>query len=318
MNRGDSASKLWMTTAGMLSVTLLLWFADRGGYLTGVRMKLLSVISPGRMMLLSIAPETAAKIATEGEQTELQRQLLQNELQRRELLIENARLRNQIVALEKSQSLPTTSPASLVDFVAVKAGVLSRSGLSDRLRELFIDVGRDHGLKESELVIRGGGLIVDQGTVRGIQNGQKVTQGTAVVGRISKASKWISLVQPITDPEFSAAVQIIRRGSPTVSFGARGLLEGTGESLCRLSGVPYTEAVSVGDEVVSASINSVVGPRLYFGRIVKAEFSDGGQWSIAVEPAFVAGELNEVSVVQQRVRPPESVAGASPTRNRIP
>ena len=120
-------------------------------------------------------------------------------------------------------------------------------------------------------------------------------------------------MQPITDPEFSAAVQLVRRSATESSdfprsghatFGAKGLLEGTGDDCCRLSGIPYTEAVSVGDEVVSADINGVHGPRLYFGRVVTAEFSDGGQWNIEVEPAFAARNVDHVAVVQQRINRP--------------
>ena len=113
----------------------------------------------------------------------------------------------------------------------------------------------------------------------------------------------MALVQPITHEEFSSAIQIIKPEPQGASFGAKGLLEGTGETFCKITGVPYTEAVAVGDEVFSADLDGVNGPRLYYGRVTKADFSAGGQWNIEVQPAFNANELTEVTVVQQRLNP---------------
>ncbi len=50
------------------------------------------------------------------------------------------------------------------------------------------------------------------------------------------------------------------------------MLEGTGTSECRLTGISYTDAVTVGDTVVSADINGVRGPRLFFGTVTSANF----------------------------------------------
>ena len=131
--------------------------------------------------------------------------------------------------------------------------------------------------------------------------GQKVAHGTAVIGRISDVTQWVGVVQPVTHEEFSSAVQLVKLKDHGASFGAKGLLEGTGDRLCRVTGIPYTEAVSVGDEVFSADIQGVNGPRLYYGQVVHAEFSAGGQWDIHVAPAFQVESLEEVAVVQQRL-----------------
>jgi rod shape-determining protein MreC len=173
--------------------------------------------------------------------------------------------------------------------------------LSDSLREAFIDAGKAQGLQRSQLVVSGAGLVLDKGTDQGIAAGQKVAHGTAVVGRISKVSQWVGLVQPITAEDFSAAVQIVKLAPQGASYGAKGLLEGTGTGGCRVTAIPYTESVAVGDEVFSADIDGVQGPRLYYGRVVHAEFSAGGEWDVRVEPAFQADTLQDVAVVQQRL-----------------
>ena len=290
----------------MLLLTMAAWGAERSGSLTSLRMSLHNAMSPGRLAVLAIAPiEIHRQPAKAGQGSDevgsLQNALLQNELQRRQLLIDNARLNNELRDLRRLTEIRSVSGASLVDFVALKATVLSHSGLPGILTEAFIDAGKTQGLQRSQLVVSGFGIVIDKGADYGLSPGQKVTHGTAVIGRISNVSKWVGVVQPVTHEAFSAAVQIVKLKDHGASFGAKGLLEGTGDRLCKITGVPYTEAVSVGDEVFSGNLQGVNGPRLYYGKVVHAEFSAGGEWDIHVAPAFHAETLDEVAVVQQRL-----------------
>ncbi len=293
----------------MLVLTIIVCVADRLGSLTSVRMTLHEVLSPGRLVLASLTspfasstpPAVPTSNLTDGEVAELQNALLQNELQRRQLLIENARLHNEVRSMKRLEPVDSVTSQQLIEFVGLRANVLSRNGLPNALTEAFVDVGRSQGLQRSQLVVDGEGLLLDHGSDSGIAAGQKVAHGTAVVGRITEVSKWVGLVQPITHKEFSAAVQIVKLATQGAAYGAKGLIEGTGNGNCLISGIPYTEAVAVGDEVFSADIDGVHGPRLYYGKVVKADFSAGGQWDILVEPAFRTEELTEVMVVQQRL-----------------
>jgi cell shape-determining protein MreC len=297
---------LWLSTGIMLLLTMLVWLGEKNGLLTSTQLALHNAINPGRLAVLAISPrETVATgkapDLSENEIAELQNALLQNELQRRQLLIDNARLHNELRAMKKLGSIQSVTGRDLVNFIALKANVLSQSGLPGRLREAIIDAGRSHGLQRSQLVVEGNGIVIDKGADHGLQPGQKVAHGTAVIGRIAKTSQWVGLVQPITHLEFSSAVQIVKLEPQGASFGAKGLLEGTGDGLCRITGIAYTEAVAVGDEVFSADLDGVNGPRLYYGRIIHAQFSAGGRWDIKVKPAFDANEITEVGVVQQRL-----------------
>ncbi len=307
MRSPNSSSGMWFGTCTMLLLMATVWVANTVGYLTSVRMALQNVMSPARLAVAAIGSLPAGSSATaepdftDSEVVELQNALLENELQRRQLLIENARLHNELRSTKRMAAIEAVSSQDLVDFVAVKAKILSHAGLSDSLREAFIDAGKAQGLQRSQLVVSGAGLVLDKGTDQGIAAGQKVAHGTAVVGRISKVSQWVGLVQPITAEDFSAAVQIVKLAPQGASYGAKGLLEGTGTGGCRVTAIPYTESVAVGDEVFSADIDGVQGPRLYYGRVVHAEFSAGGEWDVRVEPAFQADTLQEVAVVQQRL-----------------
>ena len=292
----------------MLVLMVVVCIADRFGSLTSARMTLHEVLSPGRLVLASLSSSVASTKATaipasnlsDGEVAELQNTLLQNELQRRQLLIENARLHNLVRTTKRLEAADVVASQHLIEFVGIRANVLSRTGLPHALTEAIVDAGKSQGLQRSQLVVDGEGLLLDQGKDSGVEAGQKVAHGTAVVGRITEVSQWVGLVQPVTHNEFSAAVQIVKLAPQGAAYGAKGLLSGTGEGTCLISGIPYTEAVAVGDEVFSADIDGVQGPRLYYGKVIKAEFSAGGQLDIRVEPAFRSEELTEVMVVQQR------------------
>lgn len=285
--------------------------AERQGLLTSARLVAHNLLAPGRLTILSISSgkekqsKTFANVSTPSlkELEELQQLLLDNELQRRQLLIENARMSRQLRQETRLSPVASVIDDQLVQFRGRPAAVLNHHGLSDTLKELIVDAGRAAGLRTSELVVSGNGILLDQGSGQGVEAGQDVASGAIVIGRVEQVSGWVSLVRPITDPEFSAAVQIVKRTAHGAAFGAAGMLEGTGESNCRITGIPYTEAVAVGDDVFSSNINGVNGPRLYFGRIVVADYSSGGEWTIIVEPAVRALDLSHVTIVQPRLNP---------------
>jgi len=306
MSSDTSQRNLWLGTSFMLVLLFAVWLGDQANLLTSTRLMLHNLLSPGRLMVAALSspqgdPSKPTSSLTDSEVADLQNALLQNELQRRQLLIQNARLHNELRSAKQLATVATVTGHDLVDFVAVQARVLSRGGLPDTLTAAFIDAGKAQGLQRSQLVVNGSGLLLDKGQDHGVAAGQKVAHGTAVVGRITQASRWVGLVQPVTDKEFSAAVQIVKMAPEGASFGAKGLLEGTGNGDCRVAGIPYTAAVAVGDEVFSADLDGVHGPRLYYGTVTHADFSAGGQWDIRVAPAFQPADLTEVAVVMQRL-----------------
>ena len=309
MNTQASPRNLRISASIMLVATAAVWGAEFNGALTTARMTLHNILSPGRLVLLAISPDRPitgkdkSLNLTDHEISELQNALLQNELQRRQLLIDNARLHNEIQAMKKLEAIRSVAGRDLIRFTGLKAKVLSHSGLPGTLKEAFVAAGKANGLQKSQLVIEDDGIVVDKGTDNGLTAGQKVVRGSAVIGRISRTSQWVGLVQPVTHKEFSAAVQVVKLKAQGASFGAKGLLEGTGDAFCQISGIPYTESVAVGDEVFSADLDGINGPRLYYGRVTHAEFSAGGQWNIQVEPAFHAQDLTDVTVIQKELSP---------------
>ena len=140
------------------------------------------------------------------------------------------------------------------------------------------------------------GTILDIGNQQGLVSGQTVVAGAVVAGRITKCGRWTSLVVPVTSPEFTSKVQLARTSDHETWLGPVGLLAGEG-NFCRITGIPYTEPVTVGDDVFTADGETLNGPRLYFGKIVEAELKSGGEWSIRVEPAVRLQNLDRVAVL---------------------
>jgi len=313
MHTVNSAKRMWGCTAAVLVLTLAAYTANQFGYLTPIRLALHNAMSPGRLTLAAITSGPAERTQTQpsagispDEVALLQEALLKNELQRRQLLIENADLHNRLRSANRLASVAAINEDSLVDFVSVRANILSRTGFSSAMSDTLIDAGKRQGLTRSQIVVEGTGMMLDKGKGHGLKPDQKVVHGMAVVGRLAQVSQWVSLVQPVTDAKFSAAVQLVRMSPSGVSLGARGILEGMGSDKCRMTGVAFTEAVSVGDEVFSADIDGLNGPKLYFGKVTRADFLPGGQWDIEVEPVQTTETLNNVAVVQPHLNVRES------------
>lgn len=301
--------QLWLAAVAMFMLSLLVTAADRTGMLSVVRSVLHDALSPGRLALLAITPQSddAGKLvdAAGPVKTNSTNGLNVHQLQTlRQLMIENARLRRDLKRSREATPVAEfiDPAASLTDYAMIPAQVISSSGLPGVLRELIISAGKSAGITRSELVVDGSGAVVDVGSDAGVAAGDRVLSGSSVIGRIEKTGRWVSMVQPVTSVDFRAQVQLLRASDDGLHFGAIGMLEGTGTSECRLTGISYTDAVTVGDTVVSADINGVRGPRLFFGTVASAEFLAGGQWDVRIQPGFTLSELDRVAIVRMSLQ----------------
>lgn len=320
----QSRHRMWAAAVAMFVLSLLVTAADRTEMLGVVRAVLHDALSPGRLALMAIAPrsddagkpvDAASPVKTDsaGGVNAQQLQTL------RQLMIENARLRRDLkVSKEATVIAEFVDPAaSLTEYAMIPAQVISSSGLPGSLRELIISAGKSAGITRSELVVDGSGAVVDVGSDVGVAAGDRVLSGSSVIGRIEKTGRWVSMVQPVTSADFRAQVQLLRASDDGLHFGAVGMLEGTGLSECRLTGISYTDAVTVGDTVVSADINGVRGPRLFFGTVTSAEFLAGGQWDVRIQPGFTLTELDRVGIVRMSLQT-EITAVSETTESRGP
>lgn len=314
MRRETRTLRIWFTACLMSIMACVALFADRTGLLTSARPVLHDILSPGRLIVLAVASgetsnpgekndrasgTTASGLRDEAASSSVssQQALLRN------LLIENARLRRDLKRRQSHESpLADRSRESLAELHSVDAKILSRAGLPDSLRELMIDAGQSKGIRRSELVVQGDGILLDVGAREAVRAGDRVVDGLAVIGRIDKTAQWVSLVQPISAAGFRARARILRVANGEGHFGAVGMLEGLGNGECTLSGIAHTEAVAVGDHVVSMDVNGIDGPVLTYGEVVKADFLAGGQWDVRVRPVVNFDEASDVRVLCWELR----------------
>lgn len=304
----------WLACFTISILAVIVGRLNDAAKLTSLQMTLHNVITPGRLFAAAISnPHTAdaEPTLTQTDLTELQNQLLTNELQRRQLLIKNAQLKQQLLQASRLPSQSEHLERSLLQFDTVPAQIVSQKGTPEVLKAALIDAGESAGLRPSQLVISNSNPLLDKGLDMQIAPGQPVVTGSVIVGRIQKTAAWVSSLQLVTDEDFSAAVEIIRDSEFTSEFPTIGLLRGSGQRHCRIDSVPYTAAVSVGDDVFSADLNGLNGPRLYFGKVTKAEFSAGGEWNIEVTPAINGRQIRDVSVVRSQLRTARTLSADS-------
>ena len=322
MHSNPERIRKWQVAAALMLLACAAAGAEHLGALRSVRPLLLDACSPGRMVVLALAPFDSSGVRKPGlaeavsqgraagaaaAEAGAESPSGARELLLRQLLIENARLRRDLQR-ERQRTDPWQPEAeteelaarpAILDLRVIPARVLTRQDtFPDVLRELAIDAGRAQGLNRSELVVQGAGRVIDAGREQQVQAGDRVLDGLTVVGRIERSARWISLVQPVTAAGFRARVQLLRIAEGERHAGATGLLEGTGTAVCRLTGLGPTDAVAAGDEVLAAGIEGLTGPPLYFGRVVRADFLAGGTWDVEVAPAVQLDDLESVQVLR--------------------
>jgi hypothetical protein len=230
------------------------------------------------------------------------------ETARRRAELANAELRQQLAEAEQlgTSPWPVTHAEPLVVPELVEASVLSPGSGPLWRTGPVIAAGGTLGLAGDELVLEADGRVLDQGSDAGLATGQPVFAGRCVVGRLAEVGRSVSVVRPVTDPDFRGLARLVRRSDDgtSFSFGAEGIIEGTGEDHLKLSHIPATEPVAVGDEVYTGEGDGTAGHPMYYGRVTKAALEPGGQhWDIRIEPAAARADLRSVVVYRQKVNP---------------
>jgi len=248
----------------------------------------------------------------------------------RRLQSDVASLREQVAEATRSGPAPiaATSEPPLMIADLLQAHILGRES-SDRWRSgQLIDLGRSHGIRESAIVLDSSEPLLDQGTSTRVAPGQPVYSGRCVVGKTHHVGQWTSTVLPIHDPEYRGFAQLMRRAdaadvtvhrtnaistgdndatwatSGNIVFGAQGILEGTGTELCRLTLIPSTEPVNIGDDVCTSDRDGLFPHTMYYGKVVHAEVEPNSPyWKIFVKPAIQFERLRTVSVLRKSMNP---------------
>ena len=264
------------------------------------------LLSPGQRFVHAVANQIPAfphAVDRTNPPHDKQLQQLRALVRHRELQIHE--LENRLASETRLGRFPfeTHSNLSLVVPELLKANILSHSGSDSLQASIVIDQGQRNQVSPESLVLESSHPIIDQGTSESLETGQPVYAGRSVVGRIETAGQWTSSLQLITHTEYSGRARLARQTSDGLRFGEEGILEGIGNGLCRLSGIPDTQPVAVGDEVFTGGQSSLLPDPMYYGRIIKADLLSGSAWDIIVKPPLDMRTMTEVVVLRATVNP---------------
>lgn len=214
-----------------------------------------------------------------------------------------AQLARQEAEVDRAGTAGNDEQQRLLQTKALAARVLGRRARAFLVREGLLDVGADDGAQADALVI-------DVGADRNVTPEQLVLSGGEVCGKVVAVDRWTSTVRPVTDPNYRDLVELAH--GPGAGRGLTGgVLEGTGDALCRIRLVPTTEAVAAGDWVYAAADEARgIGPLVY-GRVERVERKPGSaHWDIWMRPAQ-RETMAHVAVLRTTLNPLRVADGAT-------
>lgn len=228
---------------------------------------------------------------------QLERELEQLRQDRGQLEAEIVWLRSRIT--DNAEAEDSALPGSrLVRPRLLAARVLGQRAQSFLRSHGILDAGTQAGVSAGDLVLDLPAAIVDQGALAGAASGQLVLKGRRVWGKISHVDPQLSSVLRATDAGFRDLVRVAQPSGGGLSVGPRGVLEGTGEPLCRLRLVPITQSVAAGQLVITDGGEGLLEGALLYGQIERVEQSPGAaHWDLWVRPALPPELPRSVSVL---------------------
>ena len=197
-------------------------------------------------------------------------------------------------------TVPLGPPLLVSDLVGAR--ILGRETIEAWQAGRILD--RGHGLALGDLVLEPGQPTLDQGRDSGLARGQPAYPGRRVAGRVSRVGRWTATLQVLTNRRFRGLARLAHPGRDRPVFTSQGMLEGTGDSLCRLTLVRETAAVMEGDLVYTAGRDSQFPWPMLYGTVVRAELPVGApHWEILVRPALDITRLEQVEVLTRVFNP---------------
>ena len=293
-------------TAGSCLVAAVLCFAPTTS--SGQLRSLVNdLLAPGQTVVRSVATRIRtsqqAIVAAESSNQNQELQQLRAFVRQRDVQIHELKSRLANGAELVRFPFEVQSSPSLIVPELLKANILSHTGSEGLDAAIVIDKGRVDQISQQSLIIESTNPIIDQGTSESLKTGQPVYAGRCVVGRIEETGRWTSSLQLTTHAAYSGRARLARTTTDGLRFGEEGILEGIGNGLCRLTGIPDTQPVAVGDEVFTGGQSTILRNPMYYGRIIKADLLPGSAWDIVVKPPLDVHAMTEVVVLRATVNP---------------
>ncbi|MBS0207269.1 MAG: hypothetical protein JSS49_30700 [Planctomycetes bacterium] len=304
-------------TCGLILVGVGLYFAPDSA---GVRFRaaVADSLMPGQIAVRQASisfRENLARLSSETERSRHQEvEQLQEQLQaeRTRAVALQLQLARQADVQTRSESLPgplRTLPR-LTSVSLIDARVLG-SALAEKWRKgKLLDRGEANGVRESELVLKSSHSLVDLGQDAELSPEDGMLLGRCVIGKIERVGRWTSTFLLLTDAGYRGRAQLVHQTETGFVYGAKGILEGQGESRCRLKGIPSSESVTVGDAVYTATREGASATPLYYGRVVEATLGTlDTEWKVLVEPVSLPNDLTSVQILRTAINRDRLSAG---------
>ena len=203
---------------------------------------------------------------------------------------------------QRPRGIDVESGVPLFSPKAIDARVVGQELISQWKSKRLLDLGTRDGVHDDQWVLEAHRLTIDQGEHASIGPGLMVFAGQNILGRVAESGRFVSAIELITDRSFRSTATVGRTAGEQVSFTTAGLLEGDGNGQCRLTQVPASESVAVGDNVYSVPSPQSVDTPMLFGQVVSAT-AGALHWEIVVRPEIDASRLRTVQVLTTSFNP---------------
>lgn len=269
-------------------------------------------VRPGQVAVSNLASLAQTEFSRMASRTERSRRREIEQLQTR-LQEEQARSAALRIRLARLADLETREAALPTPFRALPrlttSSLVDATVLGDAVAEKWrkgklLNQGETSGIRESELVMKSSHPLIDSGRDASISPEDDLLLGRCVIGKIERVGRWTSTFLLVNDAGYRGRAQLIHEIDTGFVYGAKGILEGQGESRCRLTGISSSDLVSVGDSVYTATREGFPATPLYYGRVVEATLGPkDSEWTVLVEPVPVPNDLTNVQVLRTTINP---------------
>lgn len=136
-------------------------------------------------------------------------------------------------------------------------------------------------------------VIIDRGTIAGVQKDQPVMTPEGLVGRIIYAGPTAARVLLLTDERHGAGAIIGQLADTRVL----GVIKGKNESRCEIRFFSSPDKIASGELVLTSGQDGLYPRGLVIGRVLRPEGEASSQTAIEVEPAAALDKLDLVAVM---------------------
>ncbi len=201
----------------------------------------------------------------------------------RDARAENEQLRAQLTELNR-KLLESEDKAKIAD--QLNTFVKWRSGLNYPALDARV-IGRD-------ITQWFNSVVIDQGTLAGVQKDMPVVTPEGLVGRVIFASPLVSRVLLLTDERHGAGAII----GQLLNSRLIGVIKGKNNALCEMRFVAAADKVAAGEVVITSGQDGLYPRGLPLGRVRLTPGAAGVPQTLEIEPAAPLNKLDIVAVLQ--------------------